>query len=164
MTRLLAEIFQHHLWANVAIADCCTGLDGAQLATTAQGAYGAIGPTLVHMAAAESRYLFAVAGRPRDPAIQEDAPFPGVAALRTSLTDTGAMLVTLAGKETDDRVVTGVRGNQPFSTPLSTFLIQSLEHGQEHRRQIAAALALLGMETPDLSGWGFDDTRPERGD
>ena len=157
MTRLLAEIFRHHRWANLSIVAQCAALDEARLEATPAGAYGSIRATLVHLASAEARYVASVTGTPPDPAIHERAKFPGIEAVRGSLTTTGERLLTLAETETDDRIVTGLRGGEPFAIALSVFVTQALEHAQEHRRQIAAALAQLGLEPPDLSAWAFED-------
>ncbi|MEO6044390.1 MAG: DinB family protein, partial [Tepidiformaceae bacterium] len=60
MTTILAEIFRHHLWANVGMIDACAALDDAQRGAAATGTYGAIGDTLLHLASAESRFIAAV--------------------------------------------------------------------------------------------------------
>ncbi len=155
MTTILAEIFNHHLWANLGMVDACAGLDEAQLAMAAIGTYGAIGPTLQHLASAESRFIAAVTSDRTGMTVNELDAFPGIAAIRASLQKSGERLVALAQSEHNDRMVSGERRGQPFSFALSVFMLQSVDHGKEHRTHVSASLTQLGIEPPNLDGWAY---------
>jgi len=154
MKPILTEMFLHHAWANLAIADFCATLDDSKLEAGAAGTYGAIGPTLLHLAAAEARYVAALNGDPAKASLNESQPFPGHVAVRASLRQSGDSLIALASEEVD-RMIPGDHHGDPFSIPLSIFIIQAIDHGKEHRTHIAAALTGLGMEPPTLDGWRY---------
>jgi uncharacterized damage-inducible protein DinB len=54
MTRsLLADAFDHHVWATLTVLDACGSLTDEQLATTVPGTYGSILDTLRHLVGAD---------------------------------------------------------------------------------------------------------------
>ena len=68
---LLADAFDHHVWATIKLIDVCLELDEKQLETAAPGTYGSILDTMRHLVGADSWYLFDMTA---DPArrIEED--------------------------------------------------------------------------------------------
>lgn len=54
----------------------------------------------------------------------------------------------------DEEVVLPYMGQRP-RFPKSFFLAHAAEHGSEHRTQIAAALAELGLASPNLDAWAY---------
>ena len=42
--------------------------------------------------------------------------------------------------------------------PVSLFLIQAINHGTEHRSQIATILTQIGVEPPEMDGWTYFET------
>jgi uncharacterized damage-inducible protein DinB len=51
-----------------------------------------------------------------------------------------------------------VTGDDPPGTwwmPVSLFLLQAVNHGTEHRSQIATVLTQLGVEPPEMDGWAY---------
>lgn len=156
MATILEEIFKHHLWANLGMIDACVALDDGQRAAAATGTYGSIGETLLHLASAESRFIAAVTSDRTGVTLREKEPFPGFPAIRVSLQKSGERLVALAQSEQNDRMVSGERGGQAFSIPLSVFMLQSVDHGKEHRTHVAASLTQLGIEPPNLDGWAYE--------
>ena len=150
MATILAEIFNHHLWANLGMIDACAALDAGQLETGASGTYGTIGKTLVHLAVSDSGYVAAATGRSVGTLLPQE-PFPGFETLRES----GERLILLAESEHNDRIVTGMRYGEAFSLAISVFMLQAVDHGTEHRTHIAASLTQLGIEPPELDGWGY---------
>ena len=154
MATILAEIFKHHLWANLGLIDACVALDAGQLATAAPGTYGTIGKTLVHLAVSDSGYVAAATGRSVGTLLPQE-PFPGFETLRQTLRESGEQLILLAESEHNDRIVTGMRYGEAFSLAISVFMLQAVDHGTEHRTHIAASLTQLGIEPPELDGWGY---------
>jgi uncharacterized damage-inducible protein DinB len=39
--------------------------------------------------------------------------------------------------------------------PVPLFLVQAINHGTEHRSQVATILTQLGIEPPDMAGWAY---------
>jgi uncharacterized damage-inducible protein DinB len=39
--------------------------------------------------------------------------------------------------------------------PVSLFLLQAVNHGTEHRSQIATILTRIGEQPPPMDGWTF---------
>ena len=68
-----------------------------------------------------------------------------------------AQLEEAATKAGQDRQVQ-VTGDDPPGTwrmPVSLFLLQAINHGTEHRSQVATILTQLGIEPPDTDGWAY---------
>jgi uncharacterized damage-inducible protein DinB len=53
----LRDLFRYHTWATLRLIDHCTGLPAEALRESAPGTYGPVLDTLVHLVAAEQRYL-----------------------------------------------------------------------------------------------------------
>ena len=59
MTRsILADAFDHHVWATLAVLDACAALSDEQLATNVPGTYGSMIDTVRHLVGADRWYLF----------------------------------------------------------------------------------------------------------
>jgi uncharacterized damage-inducible protein DinB len=155
MNPILAEIFRHNRWANMILLDTCAELSDFQLDTPVAGTFGTIRSTLVHLVAAQGRYLVALAGWTPNPAIVEDAPFPSFAPLREEALQTSDALIEVAERTTEDHILRGVRGGQPYAIPASVFLIQAINHATEHRAQVATMMAHLGIDAPITDGWAY---------
>jgi len=61
----------HNAWANRRLIDVCSTLTDEQLDTGAEGTFGSIRDTLVHILESEQRYLFRLTEEQSDPPIQE---------------------------------------------------------------------------------------------
>src|SRR5712692_7259404 len=96
MATILVELYRHNLWANLKLLDLCNGLNDDQLDLNAPGTYGRVRDTLVHLVAAEGRYLAELGGGQPDHPVREDGPFPGVAALREYAERSGEWLIKFA--------------------------------------------------------------------
>jgi uncharacterized damage-inducible protein DinB len=58
----LADLFRHHLWANLRLLDGCESLSDAQLEATAHGTFGSIRATLLHLVRSDGSYLARLTG------------------------------------------------------------------------------------------------------
>jgi uncharacterized damage-inducible protein DinB len=153
---LLVEFFRHNAMMNTRLLEACRPLSAEQLAATATGTYGSIGATLVHIANAQEGYAARILGTERPERLEED-PFPGFEALADRLTHGDARLeeaATRAGEEHEVRVT----GDDPPGTwrmPASLILLQAVNHGTEHRSQVATVLTQLGVQPPEMDGWTY---------
>jgi len=153
---LLAEFFRHNAMMNDRLVDACRQLSPDQLAATATGTYGPIGATLVHIANAQVGYAARLLDTDRPERLPED-PFPGFDALTERLVLGDGQLeaaAKVAGQEREVEVV----GDDPagiFRMPVALFLLQAVNHGTEHRSQVATILTQLGVEPPEMDGWAY---------
>ncbi len=153
---VLRSLFGHNKWANLKLLDFCAGLSDEQLQTAAVGTYGSIRATLAHIVRAEMDYVSRVTGEQPAAWLQGDV-FPGFEALAEGARWAGEQLSKLAvGARTDDIV----RETDPQETavveyPLSSLLVQAINHATEHRAQVSTIITQLGLEPPDMAGWAY---------
>jgi uncharacterized damage-inducible protein DinB len=151
---LLADAFEHHVWATLQLADSCLELSPEELETAVPGTYGAILETVRHLVGADSSYLFAMTGE-RSHLIDED--HMDLSALRVAMQSHGAAWSLLLAQDLDPDVVL-VRHQDDGSethTTMGIRLAQALHHGTDHRSQICTALTMLGVEPPGIDLWDF---------
>lgn len=149
---ILARLFEHHNWANRRIVAACAALSEAQLdAAPRSPAMGTLRETLVHLAAAQQRYLWDLippealpSGRTLD--------FDAVA---TSLSATGKALLALAQDESEPRLQTPFQTDDGYTVQPWVVMVQAINHASEHREQIKSMLTSLGVTPPDIDGWDF---------
>jgi uncharacterized damage-inducible protein DinB len=153
---LLVEFFRHNTMMNTRLVEACRKLRAEQLGATATGTYGSVGATLVHVANAQEGYAARVLDTERPERLPED-PFPGFDVLTERLAQGDAQLEEAATRGDQDRKVQ-VTGDDPPGTwwmPVSLFLLQAVNHGTEHRSQVATILTQLGVEPPEMDGWTY---------
>jgi uncharacterized damage-inducible protein DinB len=153
---LLVEFFRHNAMMNRRLMEACRQLSPEQLGGTATGTYGTIGATLVHIANAQEGYAARLLDIERPERLQED-PFPGFEALAERFAHGDGQLEEAAAKAGQDRKVQ-VTGDDPPGTwwmPVSLFMLQAVNHGTEHRSQVATILTQLGVQPPEMDGWTY---------
>jgi uncharacterized damage-inducible protein DinB len=153
---VLGEFFRHNAMMNRRLIEACWQLQPDLLEATATGTYGSTGATLVHIANAQVGYAARLLDTERPESHPED-PFPGfeVVAERLALGD--AQLEEAATRERQDRKVrvTGDDAPGTWWMPVSLYLLQAVNHGTEHRSQVATILTQLGVEPQEMDGWTF---------
>lgn len=153
---LMIEFFRHNTMMNQRVLEACRRLSPEQLGATTPGTYGSVGATLVHVANAQVGYAARVLGTERPEGLPQD-PFPGFEGLAELFARGDAQLEEAATKADVDRQVQ-VSGDDPPGTwwmPVSLFLLQAVNHGTEHRSQLATILTQLGVEPPEMDGWAY---------
>jgi uncharacterized damage-inducible protein DinB len=153
---LLVEFFRHNGMMNRRLMEACRQLSPEQLGATATGTYGSIAATLVHIANAQEGYAARLLETERPERLSED-PFPGFEALAERFVRGDAQLQEAATQAGQDRKVQ-VTGDDPSGTwwmPVSLFLLQAVNHGTEHRSQVATILTQLGVQPPEMDGWTY---------
>jgi len=155
MTRpILADAFDHHIWATLKLIDVCLPLSEEQLASTVPGTFGSILDTWRHLVGADAGYLFAMTAG-RSPEIEEDAM--DLAALRAVMAGQGERWAPVLAEHVDPDVdVIRKRDDGSVShAPAGVRLAQVLDHGTDHRSQICTALTALGIEPPEIDAWAM---------
>jgi uncharacterized damage-inducible protein DinB len=163
MASALLSLFDHNRWANVSLLDTCQRLNDDQLDVTSAGAYGSIRDTLLHLAAAEERYLSIFTGHQREDPIREGT-FPSFEALAERLAESGKELIGLAEKMKATDVLQGRRGGVLQPVPAPVVLVQIINHATEHRTNITTILSQLGVDYSRVDGWAYGEFLRERED
>jgi len=153
---LLADAFDHHVWASLKLIDACIALPPEQLATTVPGTYGSILDTLRHLVGSDTWYLSRLSAEPT-PLIDEEQL--GLAELRAAMERNGAGWTEVLGENLDPDTVIHVHRDDGSEThaPLGIRLAQVVHHGTDHRSQVCTALTALGVEPPDIDLWSHGE-------
>jgi uncharacterized damage-inducible protein DinB len=153
----LSDFFKYNLWANLRLLDACAQLSDAQLDETMQGTYGSVRETVMHLFSAEEGYArhFNFTGRAPIPPLKESETFPGFDELRRRAERSGKELIALAEQGNLDHILHLDGG--AYDASVMIVLMQAIDHGIDHRSQIATLLSQQGIETPDLDAWAYND-------
>ena len=156
MSEVFLDLYRHHLWANQSLLERCESLPDEVLDTTATGTYGSARDTLVHLLAAEGRYLAGMTGRGTPPpdALKE-GDLPGIAALKDLARANGEQLLSLAENAQSNEIIKVERGGQTYEIPISIFFAQAINHATEHRSHVCTILTQQGIEPPNLDVWSY---------
>lgn len=153
----LTDFFKQNLWANLRLLDECASLTDAQLDVTLDGTYGSVRKTLMHIFAGEESYVEHFTGRRLEPPLRAHIPFVGFDELRKRARQNGESLITLAGQWEEDDVLHIPDEGEIFDIPAIIVLIQAINHGTDHRSQIATVLGQQNVTLPEFSGWAYYD-------
>jgi uncharacterized damage-inducible protein DinB len=150
------HLYHHNRWANARLIDFLAGRPATVLELSAPGSYGALGPTLVHLVAAQERYAERLpGGRRRPDAVRESAGWRGFEPLRESLEWSEPILLAAAETTPEDEFLEVERGGRQVRLMLATLLAQAINHATEHRVNITTLLAAAGVEHPQLDVWHY---------
>ena len=153
----LPDFFKYNLWANLRLLDACEQLTDTQLDATMNGVYGSVRETLMHLVSAEEGYArhFNFTGRDLIPPLEETDPFPGFAELRRRIERSGKELIAMAEQADLDQVLHLDGGT--YDAEVIIIMIQAINHGVDHRSQIATLLSQQDIELPCLDAWCYND-------
>ncbi len=151
---ILADAYDHHVWATLTLIDVCLPLTEEQLASQVPGTYGSILETIRHLVGADRSYLELLSGG-RLAAIDEETM--DLPALRAAMAETGPVWAqVIAGDLDPDLVVVRHRDDgSEVQAPLGIRLAQVVHHGTDHRSQICTALTNLGITPPEIDVWDY---------
>ena len=155
MTRsILADAFDHHVWASLLLIDRLAELSDDQLATNVPGTYGSILDTARHLVGSDRWYLFTLS---RGAVDQIDDESMSVPELRVAMAASGQPWAAILATDPDpdeDFVLTRDDGSESHAT-WGVRLAQVVHHGTDHRSQIATALTTLGITPPEMDVWDW---------
>ena len=156
MSSPLATAFDHHTWATARLLDACRALPPVQLETPVSGAYGSLIETLRHYISSDSFYLGIIDGGATHHESAREFDPAGLARHAEATGRGWRAFLQRPGLDPDtNQHEVDPRDGYTRDAPLGIRLTQALHHGYEHREQCCLALAALGYEPPDLSGWAF---------
>jgi uncharacterized damage-inducible protein DinB len=158
----LAAVFRQHLWANLRMLDACEALDAQQLATTVEGTFGPIDRTLVHILRSEQGYLIDLTDQEPDSPLRPVSELKyedgfDIDRLRAHARQSGEAFITIAAglKPGDVSNLDNPEERMRWPVPTALILAQALNHATEHRAHIMTIMTHLGVEPPDVTGWGY---------
>lgn len=157
----LVELIRYNNWANAQIFTVCQKLGPDQLSATVPGTYGTIHATLGHIIHAEADYVGRLTGaRPRPPFEWEDQP--SLADISDFAVQVGAALLDAVQRIPPTHVVHEEEGSVFIDYQARHLFMQAINHGIEHRTNITTILSTLGHSVPEVDGWGYLFSHPER--
>ena len=146
-TDLIRTFYDYHTWANARILTACAGLTDAQFVAPGSASFSSIRDTLVHTMWAQWNWLLRWRGEPNSPHFNP-AEYPDVGAVRRRWDaidgETHAFVVGVdeAALESICRYVNS-RG-EPMAYPLWQQILHQVNHGTQHRSEVAVLLTEYG--------------------
>ena len=157
----LVELICYNNWANAQVLAACQALTADQLAATAPGAYGSIHRTLGHIIAAEADYVGRMTGDgPQPPFRWEDGP--AVADIAAFAGQVAGALLDAVQRIPPTHLVHEEEDGQFIDYYARHLFMQAINHGIEHRTNITTILSGLGLPAPEVDGWGYLFSHPDR--
>jgi uncharacterized damage-inducible protein DinB len=142
--------FEHNVWATVGLLEACRELSEEQLDAASADGYGSMWETLVHLVAAEQRYIRRLGADPGAEAVVE-GDRPRLDTLKRAAQANGEALVNLALSTGPASIATGATEyGLAFETQPAVFLVQVVNHSTEHRTQVMGLMSRLGVGPRDL--------------
>ncbi len=156
MNEILLDPFRHNAWATEKLLQFCRTLTPEQLQGTAVGAFGTIQATLKHILDGEANYHLALVGSYPEWDWSPDE-VPSLKVLEQRAGDMKAFWERIVASPFDPDMLLA-RQNRDGSRDESragVVLAQVLNHGNEHRGQVCTILTTLGIQPPQIDGWGY---------
>jgi uncharacterized damage-inducible protein DinB len=166
----LVRLFEFNNWANRQIIGVCLKLSDEQLdAPPSSATYGSIRKTLVHMVAAQQRYLHHLTlplEVRREHVYPDFADWGGVAynagepfLLEKVADSTGEAFLALARGESNLFQSTQIHTPDGYIVEPWVLMVQVINHGHEHREQIKTMLTAQGITPPEMDGWMYGESQ-----
>jgi uncharacterized damage-inducible protein DinB len=150
----LAKLIEHNNWANQQVIRACSALDEDQLdATPLSPAQWSIRQNLVHLVECQEGYLSLLTLPPE----KRNSPSVPFDVLEESARSSGQELLAIAQGKVASQLAGQVRTLDGYRAEPWVVMVQAVNHGAEHRKQIAGLLRALGVDPPGLDGWSFGE-------
>lgn len=147
-------LFAYSYWAWDRVLNQVGKLSHAEYVAPRALDYGSLRATLLHGLSAEAGYLARWSGQPVDGPINEET-VPTFEALRDRWVSQQQTMNTFLTKLTDGDVRREVRQvsartGREFVNPLWALMAQIVNHGTQHRSEVALTITQLGLSPGDL--------------
>lgn len=154
------ELFKYGTWANVALIDHCSQLTPGAWQASADGTFGSIGETFVHMIEQERWGLWVLRRKVPD---FEDASWES---LRSTFIQHGALWQDVFDNF-DELTSTPLPPAEQWPAPIPEFplmyALQTAHHQELHRTQIRSILGIIGQLPEEIDStdvWAYWKERP----
>jgi uncharacterized damage-inducible protein DinB len=149
----IRTLYDYHYWANGRICEAATRITPEQFVAPAPVPWGSIRGTLVHTLGAERSWLARWEGRAPPPRPADDE-FPTIAAVIAAWGESEARIrAFIAGLDDEaldrDFAYTRYSGERRVQ-PLWQLLVHVVNHGTQHRSEVAVLLTMHGASPGDL--------------
>jgi uncharacterized damage-inducible protein DinB len=150
----LGRIVEHDNWANAALIRACAVLTDEQMdATPRSPRERTVRQVLAHLVEAQAGYASMLApgsGLGAGPGSSLDD-------LARAAAESGKALQAVADGEVDVSWESDLPTSDGYVVKPWIVLVQAINHGADHRRQVCGLLRALGVAPPRLDGWGFGE-------
>ena len=152
----LQYAFLHNSWATRRLIEACRNLTPEQLEATTPGAVGGVRETLKHIIDTEGHRLrmLLTGTSPSWERRRDESPDLDTLAVRAEENERFWIDYLGTAVDAERPVRVGYEG-KTWDVTAGPILAQVVHHGSAHREQVCTILTVLGVEPPDLSGWGY---------
>lgn len=149
----IPTLYRYNAWANARILNAASQLTSEQFLAATPFSYGSLRATLVHMLFAEWLWRQRWEGQsPTGWLVPED--FPTFEALRSRWENEGASLLEFVEHVSEEKLDTMVHytttSGKPYENILWHLMLHLVNHGTQHRSEVAAMLTDFGSSPGDL--------------
>jgi uncharacterized damage-inducible protein DinB len=159
--KTLSELILYNNWANQQVLTACQELSPGELAAGIPGGYGSVFDTLRHIIEGEAFYVELLTGARPKPPFQWEAG-PDFSAIKEYAAQVGGALIETIQRVRPADLVLEEDGGQIFQYQALAVFIQIINHGVEHRTNITTVLNNGQRKPPEVDGWGYLSTHPDR--
>lgn len=150
----LTKLFEHSNWANLQIINACSALSDRQLDEKPLSASTwSIRDALTHLVESQRGYLSLLTL----PLEARNQPPLAFAELNESAIESGEELLSVTQEDVIRKLKNRLRTMDGYYVDPWVVMVQVINHGTDHRRQISGMLRALGVAPPDLDGWAFGE-------
>jgi uncharacterized damage-inducible protein DinB len=155
----IVEALEYNRWATATLIDASRSRPDAVLDTRLPGFSGTCRELFAHVVGGQQTFVLRTMGRQHEGELNRDSAWPGWDELTRIANESSAALIAAARRLPADANVELPYGRRRYRYPVRFLLVHAVEHGIEHRTEIKLQLAQQGVDTPDLDGWPFAESR-----
>ncbi|MDR3722690.1 MAG: DinB family protein [Candidatus Acidoferrales bacterium] len=147
----ILTLYEYNSWANHRVLDACAALTNEQFTRALGSSFGSVRDTLMHLCAAEARWLDRWHNRPLG-AFPPPADYADLAAVRRRWSDVERNLLDYVASLTQDDLQRPLQlkiADRSGTMPLYQSLQHLANHGTYHRGQVTTLLRQLGAKPVD---------------
>jgi uncharacterized damage-inducible protein DinB len=146
-TDLIRTFYEYNTWANERILTTAARLTNEQFVAPGSASFSSVRDTLVHTMWAQWNWLLRWRGEPNAPRF-EPAEYADVAAVRARWDAIDSETHAFVAR-TDDAALDGIcryvnSQNEPMAYPLWQQMLHQVNHGTQHRSEVAVILTEYG--------------------
>ena len=155
----LVEMLDYNRWATATLLEHCRHVPNDLLDARLVGFSGTGRELVLHLVGGQQTFVLRTQARQHEGELNRDSAWPGWDEVLRIATETSDALVEIAASLDGSQEVDLPYIGQRFRYPARFFLVHAVAHGAEHRTEIKLQLGQLGVETPDLDGWGYAEAQ-----
>ncbi len=152
---LLREMLRFHTWATVTLIEYCLEQQRELMEELVVGTDRSILHTLTHVVGTEEWYLQLLTGEPAENPIRQ-GEVKELEDLKSRCERQGQLWETVLDRFGElDLTLNPGRTEPEIPHAQNVLVLQSIQHGIDHRAQIYSTLAVHGLVPPLIDDWGY---------